>query len=309
MTMQKVTGFRPIALFSLMIFGCFSASAQIKYGFKTGLNFASMRGPSEMNNAGEDLETWKNTTGFHIGMTFGYKFTDNFGARAEFLFSKRGAKYAFEGESYRVFRHTTGEVLSLGNSRYLINVNNSYLDLPVLLYARAGAFEFSGGAYVGVLVASTGEGSLRYSGKTAGLGNDVFDLATNNKELVFNLNHNYRRDKPGTGSSSSGDDKVINVKADAFVSETPRTMGAYYDLPENRGRLYNSLDYGLIGGVTYYLSRALYFGARVQYGLADITNNNADLTKARLESPSGALVYRADEDRNFVIQASVGFSF
>lgn len=269
MTTQKEIVFKPFVLFFLLFFGCFSAQAQFKYGFKTGLNFASMRGPSEMNDAGDDLETWKNITGFHIGMAFGYKFTDHFGARAELLFSKRGAKYTFEGESYRFFRHSTGEVLTLGNSRYLINVNNSYIDLPVLLYARAGDFEFSGGGYVGLLVSSTGEGSLRYSGKTAGLGNDVFDLATNNKELVFNLNHNYRKDKPGAGSTTSGEAQTINVRADAFVSEMPKTLGAYYDFPEDKGRFYKGLDYGLIGGVTYYLSRALYFGVRIQYGLAE----------------------------------------
>lgn len=308
MTTQQKIGTKLFTLLAILFLGLHTAHAQFKYGFKTGLNFASMRGPSEMNDAGEDLESWKNTTGFHIGMTFGYKFTDNFGVRAEFMYSKRGAKYAFEGESYRVFRHSTGEVLTLGNSRYLINVNNSYLDLPVLLYARAGDFEFSGGGYVGLLVSSTGEGSLRYSGKTAGLGNDVFDLANNNKELVFNFSHNYRKDKAGAGASGTANDQTINVRADAFVSEMPKTLGAYYDFPEDKGRLYRTLDYGLVGGVTYYLSRALYFSARLQYGLADITNNAADLAKSRVGT-DGELLYREDKDRNFVIQASVGFSF
>jgi prolipoprotein diacylglyceryltransferase len=66
--------------------------------------------------------------------------------------------------------------------------------------------------------------------------------------------------------------------------------------------------YGLIGGVSFYMSSALYLGARIQYGLADITNNNADIAKART-GDAKSLILQNDSDQNFVIQASVGFSF
>jgi hypothetical protein len=299
---------KQILLLSLLVLGGFSANAQIKYGFKTGLNFAHMNGTSETDNAGADLESWKNTTGFHIGMTFAYKFTDNFGLRGEFLYSKRGAKYTFDGPSYRVFKHSTGSVLTLGTSRYLINVNNSYLDLPILAYGRFGNFEISGGGYVGLLVQSAGEGSLRYSGKTA-LGNNAYvNPNTSETELNFNLNHNYRRDDPGEGSTSSNDELPLNVRVDAFIAETPKTMGAYYDYPAGSGKLYNSVDYGLVGGISFYISNALYISGRVQYGLADITNNKADLSKSSI-NPNGELIFRDDKDQNFVIQGTVGFSF
>jgi hypothetical protein len=72
--------------------------------------------------------------------------------------------------------------------------------------------------------------------------------------------------------------------------------------------LYNSVDYGLVGGISYYISSGLYLTARVQYGLADITNNDADLSKAHVGT-NGELIYRADKHQNFMIQASVGFSF
>ncbi len=295
---------------SLLFFGTFAANAQIKYGFKTGLNFSRFEGPAETNAAGESLENWENVTGFHIGMSFGYKFTDNFGLRGEMIYSKRGSKYTFEGPSYRIFKHANGSVLTNGNARYLINVNNSYLDLPIMAYARYKSFEISGGGYVGVMVQSTGEGSLRYSGKTA-LGNEVYDNANQNRELVFNLNHNYRRDDPGGASSKSNDEAPLSVRADAFISETPKTMGAYFDHPEGSGNLYNTFDYGLVGGVTFYISRALYFHVRAQYGLADITNSKADLSKSEAPATTNPsdLKFRDDNDRNFVIQASVGFSF
>ena len=297
-----------ILLLLLLVGAAFPLSAQLKYGFKTGLNFATISGPSELNDAGAELESWKNTTGFHIGMTFAYKFTDNFGLRGEFLYSKRGGKYTFEGQSYRNFKHSTGSVLTLGTSRYLINVNNSYLDIPVLAYARLGHFEISGGGYVGLLVQSSGEGSLRYSGKTL-LGNNAYvNPDKTETEFTMNLNYNYRRDDPGEGSASSNDETPLNIKVDAFIAETPKTLGAYYDYPENKGKLYTSIDYGLMGGISYYLSSALYLSARVQYGLADITKNSADLAKARVGT-SNELIYREDNDRNFLIQASVGFSF
>ncbi len=314
MTTQKDNTLKQIALVLLLALGTFSANAQIKYGFKTGLNFAHITGPSETDDSGHDLETWKNTTGFHIGMTFSYKFTDRFGLRGEFLYSKRGAKYSFEGpdgkdgQSYRFFKHSTGSVLTLGTSRYLININNSYLDVPLLAYVRLGGFEFSGGAYAGFMVQTNGEGSLRYSGKTA-LGNDAYvNPNPSETELNFNLNYNFRRDDPGKGSANSNDETPVNVKVDAFISETPKTLGAYYDYPEGSEKTFKNLDYGLIGGISYYLSHALYIGARIQYGLADITNNQADISKARV-GQNGKLIFRDDKDKNFMIQASVGFSF
>jgi hypothetical protein len=296
---------------SLLFFTlAFSLSAQLRYGFKTGLNFAQMDGPSEMSAAGASLESWDNVTGFHIGATFGYSFTDNYGLRAEFLFSKRGAKYTFDGESYRVFRYPNGQTLSTGNSKYLVNINNSYIDIPVLGVARWGDFELSAGGYVGFLVGSVGDGSLRYSGKTVPLQNTIRNEETNADELVFNLSYNYRKDGFGEGDNA----QEIIARVDARNVELPATLGAYFDYPEDKGKLYNLLDFGVVGGVSYFLSNSLYIGARLQYGLADITNNKADLSEANINHANGVVtnesyIYRDDKDKNFVIQASVGFSF
>lgn len=311
MTTLKDNGMRLLVLAFLLVLGNFQVNAQMKYGFKTGLNFARMIGAEETNISGDNLETWENVTGFHIGMTFAYKFTDNFGLRGELLYSKRGAKYTFDGQSYRIFKHPTGSILTLGSARYLINVNNSYFDLPVMAYARWGDFEISGGAYAGLLIQSIGEGSLRYSGKTA-LGNDIYvNPNSSDTELNFNLNYNYRKDDPGAGSSKTDNEQPVSVKVNNIISETPKTLGAYYDYPAGSERLYNALDYGLVGGISYYISNALYIHVRAQYGLADITNNNADLSRATAPASVDPkdLKYRDDKDRNFMIQASVGFSF
>lgn len=282
----------------LLLVAAYSAQAQLRYGFKTGLNFATLNGPSELSDAGASLESWSNVTGFHIGLAVGYNFTDNYGLRGELMYSKRGGKYTFDGPSYRIFRYDGGSTTATGTSKYLVNLSNSYLDLPVFGFARWGDFEISGGAYVGVLVGSTGSGSLTFSdGRTAPLGNAV-------DKTQFNLDYNYRRDNPGEGESSP----TFVVRVDSRNLELPKTIGAYYDYPEDKGSLYNALDYGLIGGASYYFSRSLYLGARLQYGLADVTNNDADLAKARL-GDDGAQLFRDDQDRNFSIQVSVGFSF
>lgn len=291
----------------------FSLNAQIRYGFKTGLNFANISGPSETDANGKELESWGNVTGFHIGATFGYNFTDNYGLRAEFLYSKRGAKYTFDGESYRVFQYSSGgPTFSTGNSRYLINVNNSYIDIPLTFVARWGSFELSAGGYAGFLISSVGDGSLRYNDAiTEPQKLPVTNAETNAEELVFNLNHNYRKDEFGEGDNS----QQLLVKLNDKIVEMPKTLGAYFDYPEDRGNLYKSLDYGLIGGLAYYLSNSLYISARLQYGLADITNNRVDLSKVEFDPYSPDLElpqrykYRDDKDKNFVIQASVGFSF
>ncbi len=287
--------FFSVALLTLFI-GT-SAQAQLRYGFKTGLNFSRMNGPSETNAAGAELESWKTITAFHIGLSVGYAFTDAFGVRGELIYTKKGAKYTFEGDSYRIFRYDGGSTMSTGNSRYLINLTNAYIDIPVVAYGRWKDFEVLGGAYAGFLVQSIGEGSLSYTnGRTSGLGNSI-------PNLEFNLDHNYRKDEPGLGVGT----ETVLAQVDARVIEMPKTLGAYYDYPEDKGNLFNSLDYGLVAGVSYYMSSSLFIGFRVQYGLADVTNNNADLTKSVTDN--GNLIFRDDKDQNVTMQVSVGFSF
>jgi hypothetical protein len=272
--------------------------AQLKYGFKTGLNLATVKGPSELDDAGLSLESWKNVVGFHIGLTLAHKFTDNFGARGEFLYSKRGGQYTFDGQSYRIFNYDGGSSYATGRSKYLLNINNSYLDIPLTVYAKAGSFEFSAGGYVGFMVQSLGEGALQFS-----QGVTENNLTINDTE--FFLDYNYRTDKPG--EAVEGTETQI-VRVDNRNLELPKTIGAYFDYPDDKGNVFNSLDYGLIGGVSFYMSSALYLSARVQYGLADISNNNADIAKART-GDAKSLILQNDRDQNFVIQASVGFSF
>lgn len=276
-----------------------SMQAQMKYGFKAGLNFATIKGESELGAADKTLENWENVTGFHIGITLGHAVTDHFGIRGELTFSKKGAKYTYDGPSYKFFRNATTTKFTTGNAKYLVNITNSYIDIPLVAYGRWGDFEIAGGVYGALLVQSVGEGALTYS-------NAISAVPPNNPvdELKVNLSHNYRRDDPGEGETG----EIVSVQVDAAKFDVPKTQGAYYDFTEDRGNLYNSFDYGLIGGVSYYLSRALYANVRLQYGLSDLTKTEADLSKSTINDDLTP-VYRDDKDRNFTIQATIGFSF
>ena len=286
-----------LSSFVLLLFAS-PVFSQLRYGFKTGLNFASIDGPSEVDAAGASLETWKNTTGFHIGAAFSYKLTDHFGLRGELLYSKKGAKYTYDGPGYRFFTPTNSPAIRTnGTSRYLLNVTNSYLDIPLVGYAKYGDFEIQLGAYAAILIQTAAEGSLRYDGKSLLNGSSI-------GTLEFNLDHNYRKDDPGESKNT----ETVRVTVDGKQIDVPKTLGAYYDFPEDRGSLYNTLDFGLVGGISYYLSRTLYINARLQYGLADLTRTDADLAKNKT-GDNNALIFNADKDRNFTIQASVGFSF
>jgi len=275
-----------------------SAWGQMKYGFKAGLNFGSIDGPSETNVAGNALENWESLTSFHIGISVDYGFPGTaFGVRGELLYNKKGSKYTYDGESFRTFRFDDGtSTLTTGNSKYLINVTNAYIDIPVIFHGRWKDLELSAGAYAGFLVQSIGEGSLSYTnGRTLQQQVAVSDLE-------FNLDYDYGSDKAGQGKS----DQTVLANVGGKLLELPQTLGAYFDYPSDRGSLYNGFDYGLVAGVSYYIN-SLYLGFRMQYGLADVSNEAADLSKASTDNENP--VYRNDSDRNMVYQLSVGFTF
>lgn len=295
---------RFITLFSCMLFAA-TLSAQFRGGVKTGLNFSTLKGTPETDANGAALESVKNFTGFHIGPTFSYGFTDQAGIRGELLYSKKGAKYTYTGPGSRTFvlENNLGKVATTGTSTVQVAVTHVGLDIPVTAYYRLGDFEISGGVYGSLILQKVGDGALQYSwDKQTGTIGGSFESF---------LDYNFNKDELGESKGETFQEVIIQQDPDGFnkrISKLPQTFGAYYDYPEDRGNLYKSFDYGVIGGLTYYLSRSLFIGGRVQYGLADLTNNNADFGFQNLNQSSTAAT-RNDKDYNFTIQASVGFSF
>ena len=291
-----MTSIKYIAFFTALLLG-FSAQAQFHGGVKTGLNFSTLKGPLETDANGNTLESVDNFTGFHIGPTFSYAFTDRFGLRGELLYSKKGGKYQYDGAGFRNFNldNNQGQRYIKGTTALGLIITHTNIDLPVSAWVRLGKLELSGGFYASLLLQKVGDGSMTFKWKN--------DDGTDGSLESF-LNYNYNRDDAGEGRST---EEVI-VRVNNRPATYPTIFGAYYDFPTDRGNLYKTLDYGLMGGAAFYISRTLYVGARLQYGLADLTNTNADVSRLKLDT-DGNFITRNDKDYNFTIQASVGFSF
>lgn len=290
---------RKLWIFIFLLVGTFFAAQaqEFTYGFKAGLNFGKfVGGTSETDNAGTSLEETSYGTGFHVGAIGNLSLTDYFGLRAELLYSQKGSDYKFVGPSYFIFPNPTGgRIVATGSRDMLIDVTNSYIDLPLLGYAKFGRFEIMAGANVAFLISSSGDGGISFSGQTL-TGEPV-------SMVNFNADYNFIGDKPGEGIGS----ELITVTIAGQPIEVPQTLGAYYEFANDPGNLYNRFDLGLIGGVSFYLNNGLYINGRINYGLTDVTNNDVDVSLTTLNNAN--FINRSDDDRNFVIQTSIGFRF
>ncbi|MBI5916667.1 MAG: outer membrane beta-barrel protein, partial [Bacteroidetes bacterium] len=225
-----------------------SASAQeFKYGFKTGLNFNNIKGEAEKDANGNELETFTNNTGFHIGATFAWNATDLMGLRAEFLYSQKGTNREFEGPSYYSFYTLDNEeIRTTGTRKQVLNVSNSYLEIPVMGYIKPVKWlEVYGGGSLGFLVASTAFGNINYSDGMTPTGAVV-------GEITHELDFNYFSDE---ARQVSYDNPPTTVKIQGDDVPYPQTAGAYFEFLEDRGNLYKIVDVGLIGGLSIYFNK------------------------------------------------------
>lgn len=270
---------------------------EISYGFKAGLNFNSIIGESEKGSNGSDLETYTGNTGFHVGGMFNFGFTDLVGVRAEFLFSQKGGRYKYEGESYYTFQPEEGsELFSTGIRKTNLNITNSYISIPFSVYYRpVKSIEISGGIGVNVLVATTAFGDFKYSG-TVGGGSPT--------DFEYSLEYNYYGDNPGEAGSSSNPQIVQISGRDVAV---PVDAGAYFEHKTDRGGLHKPIDFTAVGSIHLFLSQGLFLGFRVDYGLSDFTKTEADISQKSLDGNNFKTLDL--KDQHLSLQASVGFSF
>lgn len=294
-----------LTLLTIMIIGLFTSNTiaqEFGSAFRVGLNFSKFIGPSETGVNG-DLEEFTSYTGFHVAGGMVFKLLDNYGVKAEVMFSQIGGRYKYEGESFRIYQapYATETVRSTGTRTTTLRITNAYIQLPVVGYAKLGKLEFQLGASLGFLVSSRGAGTLRYEG---------FDV--NGVEVgpyAISLEHNYLKD------GILNEDALLNPnlpKIEPFlvngeIITLPTTLSAYDNFSEKDGKFYNTVDVGLIAGVSYYLNKGLFVGFRVNYGLLDATNNFYDVS--RKESNGLDPISRSDKDTNLSLEASIGFSF
>ncbi len=277
---------------ALLLLGGTSLQGQPEFsgGFKAGLNFSNLDGPLELDDDGSELEANNLTTGFHIGATFALAFTDRFGAKADLLYSQKGAEIEYDGPSFYIFYSRTGTapLTVLGNRRSSIDVTNSYIDVPVMVYGRLGPIELEAGVSAAVLVNSVATGGATFT-TPAGT------------SYTISYDYNFLRDEVGVAAIKEED--AASTGASFIV---PTTVGAYYESLTDENR-YSRLDFGLVGGLSVFINQGLYLGGRINYGLSDVTNREQDIALRALSG--GEVSLRDDKDRNISLQASVGFRF
>ena len=270
---------------------------QFTVGFKAGLSYSKHNGPSEMAN-GNDLETKSIAGGFHVGATFNYAITDLFGFRSGLIFNQKGGKFTYDGPSNFYFRNEPPEedVYIIGNRRMNYRMTNAYIDIPLTAYVKLGKFELHGGGYFSIMAAGSAGGEMVFNGTSMISGSAV-------DEFRATLDHNYYRNV--AGGASGGPQEVI---VDGMREITPTIQGAYYEYEEKDGSFLKPLDYGLDATLNYFINEGFYFGLDVQFGLADLTNNNMDISYSILNEDLTRPT-RDDVDTNLGFNVSLGFSF
>lgn len=284
-----------IILFFLFTGTLAAQSEFLGFGFRAGLSYSRIDGPSEIGPGGESLESFDMANGFHIGALVNFKFTDLVGLRAEFVFSQRGTDYTYEGPSYfQLGKGTVNSTILGGMRRQTLNVSNAFIDIPVMAYYKIGSFEIAGGLNTGLLVASSGGGSIDYEGISA--------LGTPLTPFRINLNHNYKSDDAGQAFGAA---QSISVDGRSYT--LPTAVGAYFDFGTRDKSLYKSLDFGLVAQAAYFINESLFLSARYVHGLGDVDRNEYDISLQSLSN--GNLIPRVDENKSQSWQFSIGFSF
>ncbi len=288
-----------LSLLLVIFLPLFSAAQTVSGGVRIGLNMNSFAGPSELDADGTELETFDNNTGFLVGGLLNVGITDLFGARVELQFSQKGGRRLYKGQSATVFNPGTGsEVLVIGERNSVVRVNNSYIDIPVMLYFKPiSKLQIFGGVNVGFLVASTGFGQLDIDGISA-VGQIPVSVTTT-------LDHNYLKDE-GYATAELG--ATTDFTADGNLVQVPNESGAYVlDFATKQENTYNGLDFGVIGGISYKLNGSLFLAAMYNLGLMDVTADAKDI--ARAETDGNDFKLRSDKDTNRSLQISLGFQF
>jgi hypothetical protein len=197
----------------------------------------------------------------------------------------------------------TGQLFRIdGNRSSSIRVTNSYIDIPITFYYKPTSWvELSVGAQAGILIGSTAVGQIIVNGETS-LSGQTFNV----NKFDFNVNYNYNRDNfddaiaPGNTLNVAGENVIL-----------PSSLGAYSEFTEDFGKLYNTFDFSLIGGASFFLNKGLFVGGRANIGFTDITNDEADRVNVAEEGSNTGIVSEKQNhiDTNFAIQVSVGFTF
>lgn len=269
-------------------------------GIRAGLGQSKFSGPTEPG------ETFGLSGGFHFGLSFQWNFNDLIGLRSEVLYNQMGSSYDFNApDGYYVFvpEDRLTNIIIRDTSSITLDHSNAYIQFPQTVHLRINdKFELFAGGYIGFLVSPVATGNILFGGPGA------------KQEHSFRqgLNFEYFGDdaetKFGTFFGNNSGTPIL-IRADGRDVTLRGVENSYdfmaFNIDESR---FFSIDYGLIGGLSYYLNRGLYLMGRVEYGMRDITRNTADYSFVRVndnETP----IFNNDNDKNLGFYLSIGFKF
>ncbi len=284
-------------LFAVILALLFQTVNAQTFGVKAGLNYSRFLGPTE---TGVD-ESFGFSNGFHFGLSYSYDFTDLFSIRTELFYIQNGSKYSFQGDSYYIIRQPEKTTFERGQLEfYDLNISNAYLSVPIVAnYRISNRWEVFGGAYMNLSIGPTARGQMKF------ISNENPDEI----RFIQSLDFRYANDNIDeiTGRSA-GQLTEIGILVDGEIVILPRFAGAYTQQGEKTATKINTLDYGLTAGAHYFLNKGFFVGLTIDYGLPDLTNNNADISLKELNSDD-SFIFSDDKDTHLGIKASFGFRF
>ncbi len=268
--------------------------SQHKVGVRAGMNYGKFSGPLE---EGEDYGV---ANGFHFGINYTYLFNDIVSFRGELLYIQRGTKQTFSdstGSVYYIINaiERSDNLVAFGSIDYQLEVSNAYLSIPITTHFRLNKkFEAYAGMSVEFLIGPSGKGLVDFE----------------NEEFFFrqSLDHSYGSDTAGFANPRIPD--RVSIQVDGEDLTMPKFVGAYYNFTEDQvtGQRFKRIDAKLILGLNYFINPGFYIGARTEYGLTDITNNNMDYSLRELDSDRN-FILRDDVDHSLSLNLSFGFRF
>ena len=312
-----------VVLFSLIVITGYDVQSQDllkpKFGLRAGASFSTMFGPQEEGVA----EQHKATVRVAAGGTIKVPFHERFGLAAEVVFVQKGSYYtAYADNSYlKMPQYGSEQAFVYGynkngneytknlNKNYKrktgMNIINGYIEIPVMFYFEAvdDKLQFDIGASIGFLISSQALGTIKFGDA------DILDADNpdNTQFIEMDLDYKYIKDEIGALYNST----AKSAKIDGTTRYYPRGPSAYYltdETDKQDQHVFNILDIGLQAGVSYYFTKGLRIGARVNYSFIDITTDKYDYSRKDLNS-DGSYIVRKDHDVNFGVQIFVGLQF
>lgn len=315
--------FKVLSAAILLVFGSTMTEAQkkIEYGIKAGFNLSKFMGPSEMDKLGSPLESQELGFRIYVAAYSRYKLATNWWIGAEVGFSQKGGITTFEGTSFEKLQTDTTKT---ARRRTVMNTTLNYVDIPILISTNIvhPKIELSFGPNIGILAGASGQGNTKYNIDKADNSFTIANSAINTEPVIgiveYDLEFNHYTDKAGASkginNAQASPTRIIDINGSQTFYES--VIGAY-TLPNQKlartngvSNLYKPIDLGLNFGITFRATGSLRVGVKANISLLDITNDAMDFSQGGAAGNFWRMsVIRPDFDRNFTINAFVGFGF